>query len=201
MTGVSIKPVRPRDPTGISRLRVQGHAVNATRVPTIPRWAALAAGLAVFLLAFPIIHGVLPWAISSLGHRYGWTQGHPALWNLSGLLPLLAGTIVLVWLLVLGLASGSELPERVALDWSPKLLLTRGPYAISRHPMYVAESGVWLGWAILFGNIPVLLGCLLVCVGVGILAPREEHALELRFGEVYRRYKAAVPRWPGQPPG
>jgi protein-S-isoprenylcysteine O-methyltransferase Ste14 len=174
------------------------HAVKAFHALTIPRRVARALGLLVFLVAIPLVHGVLPWAISLFGYWYGWVDGRPALWNLLGLLPVSAGVIVLVWLLVLGLSLGSELPERVELDWSPKVFIARGPYAVSRHPMYLAEIGLWLGWSILFGSVAVLLGCLLVCIGAGIVAPREELALELKFGAAYRQYKATVPRWLGQ---
>jgi len=172
--------------------------VKVFRTVTIPRWAAIASGPFVFLVAIPLIHGVLPWAISSYGQRYGWANGHPALWNLLGLVPVLAGVIVLVWLLILGLSLEPELPERVELDWSPKVFLTRGPYAFSRHPMYLAEMGLWLGWTILFGSVSVLLGCLVMCVGASIVAQREELALDLKFGAAYREYKAVVPRWLGQ---
>ena len=171
--------------------------MKASHILTIPRWVAQALGVFVFLLGIPIVHGVVPWALSLLGHWSGWVGGRPALWNLLGLLPISAGIIVLVWLLVLGLSLGSQLPALVELDWSPKLLLMRGPYAVSRHPMYLAEVGLWLGWSILFGSVAVLFGCLLVCIGAGILAPREELALELKFGAVYRQYRATVPRWLG----
>ena len=182
---------------GRSGDRTQRQAVKALRTLTIPRWVAMAAGPLVFLVAIPLVHGVLPWAISLVGHRYGWADGRPALWNFLGLFPVLAGVIVLTWILILGLGLGSELPERVELDWSPKVFLARGPYAVSRHPMYLAEMGLWLGWAILFGSVAVLLGCLLMGVGAGIVARREERALELKFGAAYRQYKAAVPRWLG----
>jgi protein-S-isoprenylcysteine O-methyltransferase Ste14 len=114
---------------------------------------------------------------------------------------VVAGVIVLAWLLILGLGLGPELPERVALDWSPKVFLTRGPHAISRHPMYLAEIGLWLGWAAIFGSVYVLLGCLLMCIGASVVARREELALEFKFGASYRQYKATVPRWLGQPWG
>ena len=107
--------------------------------------------------------------------------------------------MVLVWIMIIALGVGSELPERVALDWSPKVFLKCGPYAVLRHPMYLAEIELWLGWAILFGSVYVLIGCLLISVGASIVAPREELALELKFGEAYRQYKSVVPRWLGQP--
>ena len=185
-------------PIGRTGARIRRHAMKAFRTIKIPRWAAVASGPLVFLVAIPLVHAVLPWVISSYGHRYGWAEGHPALWNLFGLLPVLPGVIVVAWLLILGLSLGPELPERVELDWSPKVFLSRGPYAVSRHPMYLAEMGLWLGWTVFFGSIPVLLGCLVMCVGACIVAPREELALELKFGEAYRQYKAAVPRWLGR---
>ena len=77
--------------------------------------------------------------------------------------------------------------------------MTGGPYAISRHPMYIGELALWLGWAILYGSIPVLIGFAALAAVVGLLAPREERALEAKFGEVYRRYSARVPRWIGLP--
>ena len=153
----------------------------------------------VCLVAIPLAHGVVPWAISLLGPWYGWTDGSPAVWNLLGLVPVAAGAVVLIWLTVVGYTQWAELPERVELNWEPKILVTRGPYAYSRHPMYLAELGLWAGWAILYGSILVLAGFVVLCVVVSMLAPREERALEAKFGEAYRRYRARVPRWVGIP--
>ena len=173
--------------------------VKPPRKAGVPRWAALALAPFVWLIAIPLVHGVVPWALSLLGTWYGWADGSPAAWNLLGLVPVAAGAGVLLWLMVLGFVHVAEVPERVELDWSPKLLLTRGPYAFSRHPMYLAELTLWLGWAVLYGSVIVLVGFLLLCLVVGVLAPREERALEAKFGDTYREYKSRVPRWLGIP--
>lgn len=173
--------------------------VSETRDPkrsrSIPRWAALALAPLVWLVAIPFGHGIVPWAVSVLGPRYGWHDGHLAYWNLLGLAPVAAGTVILLWLMVLGFAQAAKLPERVELDWSPKILLKRGPYAFSRHPMYLAELALWLGWAILYGSLPVLAGFIVLCTVVRRLGPREERDLEAKFGEQYREYMSGVPRW------
>jgi protein-S-isoprenylcysteine O-methyltransferase Ste14 len=165
----------------------------------ISRRLALVLSPLVCLVAIPLAHGVLPWAISLLGTWYGWTDGNPAAWNLLGLVPVAAGAVVLIWLTILGYAQSAQMPERVELNWEPKMLMTSGPYAYSRHPMYLAELGLWVGWAVLYGSIIVLAAFVVLCVVVSILAPREERALEAKFGEVYRRYRARVPRWLGIP--
>src|SRR5580704_12492148 len=169
------------------------------RPPGIPRWLALALAPVVWLVALPAVHAGIPWALSHLGPRYGWADGGPSGWNLLGCVPVAVGAVLLAWIMVFGLSRYRELPERVPTDWSPAFLMTGGPYAISRHPMYIGELALWLGWAILYGSIPVLIGFVVLAAVVGFLAPREERALEAKFGEVYRRYKARVPRWVGWP--
>ena len=165
----------------------------------IPRWLALALAPVVWLVDIPAVHAGIPWALSHLGPRYGWADGGPSGWNLLGYVPVAAGAALLVWVMLHGFSRYRDLPERVPVDWSPALLMTGGPYAFSRHPMYVGELALWLGWTVLYGSIPVLVGFAALAALVGLLAPREERALEAKFGEVYRRYKARVPRWVGLP--
>jgi protein-S-isoprenylcysteine O-methyltransferase Ste14 len=162
----------------------------------IPRWLALALAPVVWV-ALPAVHAGLPWALSHLGPRYGWANGGPADWNLLGYVPVTAGAALLLWIMVFGLTQYRNLPEWVPVDWSPALLMTGGPYAFSRNPMYVGELALWLGWAVLYGSIPVLIGFAVLATVVRLLAPSEERALEANFGEVYCRYKARVPRWVG----
>ena len=169
---------------------------NTSSKISIPRWLALAMGFFVWLVAIPLAHCGLPWALSLLAPRYGWTDGRPGIWNLLGLIPIVLGIVCLVWIMILGLV---QTPERVKLEWNSPFLLTRGPYGFSRNPMYVAELGLWLGWSIFYGSLFVLtvLAVLFVVVNFVVL-PREERALETRFGETFRQYKKTVPRWLGK---
>jgi protein-S-isoprenylcysteine O-methyltransferase Ste14 len=77
---------------------------------------------------------------------------------------------------VFGFTQYRDLPERVPMDWGPAFLMTGGPYAISRYPMYVGELALWLAWAILYGSIPVLIGFAVLGGVVARLAPREERS-------------------------
>jgi protein-S-isoprenylcysteine O-methyltransferase Ste14 len=169
--------------------------VKPPRRAAIPRWAAIVLGPVVFLVVIPLVHGVVPWAIALLGPNYGWLDNFPTVWNLLGLLPVAAGAVVLLWLMVIAFNQRANLPERMELDWSPKMLLMRGPYRFSRHPMYLAELALWLGWAILYGSVAVSLGFVIFLMGASVVAPLEERALEAKFGDAYRQYKAKVSRW------
>ncbi len=163
---------------------------------SVPRWMALSVALFFWVVGVPLVHGVLPWAISLLSPRYGWTEGRPAIWNLLGLIPVVIGTACLIWIMILHFG---RTPERVELERTPQYLLLLGPYTFTRNPMYVAELALWLGWAILYGSIAVLIGFLVMWPAMNFIAvPREERDLEARFGEAYLRYKSTVPRWLGK---
>lgn len=128
-----------------------------------------------------------PAPLSAVGLALPW-----GFWLALGAALLLAG---------LGLAFACFLRFRAAATaiepWKPaSALVAQGPYRLSRNPIY--------------------LGLLLCLAGVGLMADKlwilamllpvwavlryavialEERYLEARFGEDYRRYKAAVRRW------
>jgi len=85
--------------------------------------------------------------------------------------------------------------EEVALDWQPKVLLARGPYAHSRNPMYVGELALWLGWALWLGSPLVLLRAALMFAAMQRIIRPGERDLATQFGHTYRAYGSAVPRW------
>jgi protein-S-isoprenylcysteine O-methyltransferase Ste14 len=151
-------------------------------------------------VALPAVHTGVPWALSHLGPRYGWADGGPSDWNLLGYVPVAVGAVLLAWIMVFGLTQYRNLPERVPIDYyNPAFLMTSGPYALSRHPMYIGELALWLGLAILFGSPVALAGFAVMFAVMRRLATREEAGLEAAFGDAYRRYKARVPRWIGLP--
>ena len=77
----------------------------------------------------------------------------------------------------------------------PSALISSGPYAISRNPMYIGWTLLYLGAALVIRNawmiasLPVVAGL----IHQGVL--REEHTLEQVFGEEYLRYRKLVRRY------
>ncbi len=150
-------------------------------------------------LALPlalIVWEVGPWAVSLLTPRYGWAESRPGIWNLLGLIPVLIGTAGLIWGVVL---HSTQSPEGMEWELDKSYLLTRGMYAISRHPMYLSELILLFGWVIFYGSVALLIA--LVAWGLFFnyyQVPLEERVLEAHFGESYLEYKNRVPRWIGR---
>jgi protein-S-isoprenylcysteine O-methyltransferase Ste14 len=120
----------------------------------------------------------------------------PGLPNLLGLAITGGGVFLLLWCIKLHVTRYSTLSP---VDSYPPFLLVGGPYRFSRNPMYIADVAIWLGWALFYGSIPVLLASL--CFA-GFLAfvhvPSEERQLLARFSDEYQLYKSSVPRWVGR---
>ncbi len=76
------------------------------------------------------------------------------------------------------------------------VLLTEGPFRLTRNPLYLAMTIQYVGLALLFNALwaIALLPLALVVVHVTVIQ-REERYLEQQFGEEYRAYKARVRRW------
>ncbi|GBD32552.1 MAG: hypothetical protein KatS3mg081_2483 [Gemmatimonadales bacterium] len=111
---------------------------------------------------------------------------------------LLAAVLMAAWLLLLVLSlrelwrSGTTVrPHRPA-----KVLVTSGPYARTRNPLYLglvllqAAAGFWFGslWVLL------LIPATVVLLTRFAILP-EERYLEATFGDAYREYRSRVPRW------
>ena len=112
--------------------------------------------------------------------------------RLLGLIPLAGGLAVVLW------AAG--IFDRVGTAIKPfqesSVLVQRGPFLVSRNPMYLSMVCALVGVAVLAGSVSPFL----VVPAFAILIDRrfiraEESILERRFGAEYVTYKARVRRW------
>jgi len=72
-------------------------------------------------------------------------------------------------------------------------LVTRGPFGLVRHPLYLAAILVWLAlWLVFASPLALALALLYVVPGYWIYARSEEEMLAAHFGEAYARYRNEV---------
>ncbi|MBI5828129.1 MAG: isoprenylcysteine carboxylmethyltransferase family protein [Chloroflexi bacterium] len=73
-------------------------------------------------------------------------------------------------------------------------LITTGPYAHVRHPMYLAVIAAALGGLLLYRTWAAL--CFAVIMfGLAVRARREERVLSQEFGPEWQAYASRVPAW------
>mgnify|MGYP000703100145 FL=1 len=143
----------------------------------------------------PVLYGgafllavVLEWLVP-LGPRIAWPEG---LRHGAASMLLVFGLCFAAWAAWLFYRAGTGIPTWQAA----RRLVMRGPYAISRNPMYVGVSAAYAGLALAIANAWALL--LLIPVSVvmdRLVIAREEPYLEARCGQPYRDYRARVRRW------
>ena len=108
-------------------------------------------------------------------------------WVLIGAWPLLTGWAI--W--QFRQARTTIMPNRPS-----SALVTSGPYAWTRNPMYVGMTLIYLGLSLLVNTIWALLVLPGVLGAVHLwIIPREERHLSGKFGDVYESYRARVRRW------
>jgi len=75
-------------------------------------------------------------------------------------------------------------------------IVSDGVFKLSRNPLYLSLTLLYLGISLLFNALWALLLLLplLVVVQIGVIQ-REEVYLERKFGDEYLRYKTQVRRW------
>jgi protein-S-isoprenylcysteine O-methyltransferase Ste14 len=123
-------------------------------------------------------------------------------WGLSRIiwLPIIIGMIIFASGLVLNLWCIKlffQIGKGTLMPWEPaKNMVVDGPYRYVRNPMICGVIlmliGITVGWGSRIVGFWTMIA-FLISHFYFILS--EEHGLEKRFGEKYRRYKANVPRW------
>jgi protein-S-isoprenylcysteine O-methyltransferase Ste14 len=172
---------------------VRGHWTNAGDRPVLPD-----ATRAVH----PLLRVPVPW-VFVLGYLVGLAlqrlagaqQPAPArrtsLW-LAGLALVLLGAALAAWSLSLFRRARTT---TVPLD-APSTVVTRGPYRLSRNPMYVSLTLIYLGECAIFAQLwPLLMLLPTLSYVNGVVVPFEEAQLRAAFGDRYCDYCATVRRW------
>lgn len=78
---------------------------------------------------------------------------------------------------------------------APTEVVSTGPYAYSRNPMYVAWTGIYTGVALVVNSLWLVLLLPVVLATTHVTIKREERALERTFSETYQFYRRTVPRY------
>lgn len=137
--------------------------------------------LSVLMIGF-IMHTISPQPIFA----------SPAIGKWLGLLLLLLSSCLARWAFVAMRQAGTTANPR-----KPSTALAiDGPFRLSRNPIYLSMTGLYLGIAF-FANTGwpgILLVPLLLTMHFGVIL-REERYLAKQFGSTYLEYKSTVRRW------
>lgn len=107
------------------------------------------------------------------------------------LIAVAAIAIDLAAMRTLSRARTTILPHR-----SAEHLVTQGPYAVTRNPIYLGNTMLMLAAGLAFGIAWfVLLAPAAAFVTQKLAIEREEQHLSIRFGKKYRDYQKRVRRW------
>lgn len=82
------------------------------------------------------------------------------------------------------------------------VLITRGPYACVRNPLYLGATIALIGWTLLLRFVILAVATALMIILFVFVAKWEERELLSRLGEKYEAYRRAtpvfIPRLPGR---
>ena len=125
--------------------------------------------------------------VAALDDRYGWSSA-PAWIILIGYVLFTAGMAGCFW--VLGVNKFAEMSVRIQTERGHKVIDT-GPYAVVRHPMYVACFLLFPGIALALGSFWALIPAALVSAVIVVRTVLEDRTLQNEL-EGYKEYAARV---------
>ena len=142
------------------------------------------AALAFHGTALVVFYGGVAWAFGS-----GEVAGTVATGSAAGAAMLALGAVVHVW----------SVRELRSWRLAPRIdagheLCTTGPYALVRHPIYLAIDLLALGTALWLPAPAIIAGALALVAGGEVRARLEERALTESFGDAYVAYAHRVNR-------
>ena len=141
----------------------------------------------------PVIFGI-PMIIGALVHIYLWKGSiiGGIIGQVIGLVLIIVGLWFIYWTFK-EMRSHGEHPEP---GRATETLVTTGPFARTRNPIYSGFLLIGAGIATLSNALAILAGVFVGVAALQVLVVRREEAyLERKFGEVYREYTKATKRW------
>ena len=142
--------------------------------------------------ALVFVPAVIFWATGNTGAAMDYIgPSDPGFWV--GVIVGAIGLVFALWTVRLFVRRGEGTPA----PWDPpQQLVIRGPYRHVRNPMIASVYMMLLAETLILNTWAIAVWLLVFFLANAIYVPRsEEPALEGRFGDPYRRYKANVPRW------
>ena len=141
----------------------------------------------------PPILLVITWLIMVAVHQ--WLPlgvAIPSKWKLFGLPMILAGLAIAV----VGARLFKTVGTNIKTFDEPDKLVTTGPFAYSRNPMYLGFAFAALGVSIFLGTVtPIIVGILFCILLDRWYIQFEETKMLHTFGDDYVAYKKRVRRW------
>ena len=103
------------------------------------------------------------------------------------------------WIRLAGVAAAGTVTRRRSR--TVQRLVTYGPFAWSRNPLYNGNFLVWMGFGVVSGVFWFLpVAVLIFAIEYTLIVRYEEGVLESIFGGEYLEYKRRTPRWLPRPP-
>ena len=148
---------------------------NVAVFPPLPYLLAVVAAVLVARLWEPLNLFPEAW----IGHTAGWPVAAAA-----GLLAIWA------------LRTMRKAGENPSVHKATGAIVSTGPYAFTRNPMYLSMILLCFGIALIFNTLwpVILLPAPLLVIQFGVIH-REERYLERKFGDEYTQYRTKVRRW------
>jgi protein-S-isoprenylcysteine O-methyltransferase Ste14 len=116
-----------------------------------------------------------------------------------GIVLMMLGAVLTVACVVTFVVRGQGTPA--PFD-PPRTFVASGPYRWVRNPMYIGAFLLLSGYALCAASFTALLVALaMLAAAMLFVLVYEERSLERRFGESYRAYRRATPRWIPRRPG
>lgn len=151
--------------------------------------SSLISTLAFLFLIVPIFYIWIPYEIISSRFVFSLSMGK---FRYIGIIFIISGIFIAISCSINFVLKGKGSP--IPFSETEKLIVS-GFYRFVRNPLYIAAVFVFSGEGLLFESIGIFIYCVLMFAVFNIQVIMEETFLKERFGESYKQYCEAVPRW------